>query len=238
MEVVRLSGYILDEKMQIANQYLIPAAKKQMGLEERTMQLPDDAIASLIRWYCREAGVRNLQKHVERICRKVALKVVQASQAAQAAEAQAAEAAEETGATGSAAPEGAAEGAAAAAAEPPVYVIGPDELVDYVGKPKFIDERIYATNPVGVVTGRTHSTHSSHSTVVRLQRRSPNAGSRGPRWAGRCCTWRLCRSGRPAALTRAQRPAGARERGAVAAAAAVVAAAGGPCCGRRASWVM
>jgi len=92
MEVVRLSGYILDEKMQIANQYLIPAAKKQMGLEEGTMQLPDDAIASLIRWYCREAGVRNLQKHVERICRKVALKVVQASQAA---EAQAAEAAEE-----------------------------------------------------------------------------------------------------------------------------------------------
>ena len=82
MEVVRLSGYILDEKMQIANQYLIPAAKKQMGLEERTMQLPDDAIASLIRWYCREAGVRNLQKHVEKICRKVALKVVRSTQPA------------------------------------------------------------------------------------------------------------------------------------------------------------
>ncbi|EOD08243.1 ATP-dependent protease La [Emiliania huxleyi CCMP1516] len=96
MEVVRLSGYILDEKMQIANQYLIPAAKKQMGLEEGTMQLPDDAIASLIRWYCREAGVRNLQKHVERICRKVALK-----------------------------------------------------LVDYVGKPKFIDERTLAWTSMG-----------------------------------------------------------------------------------------
>ena len=47
-----------------------------MGLKDEHLLLPDESLEELIRGYCREAGVRNLQKHIERICRKVALKVI------------------------------------------------------------------------------------------------------------------------------------------------------------------
>ena len=55
-----------------------------MGLKPSDLSLPEESIVSLIKWYCREAGVRNLQKHIERICRKVALKVVQTKQDSEA----------------------------------------------------------------------------------------------------------------------------------------------------------
>ena len=80
MELVRLSGYVLDEKVEITRRYLEPNARKDMGLLEEHLQIEDGAVENLIRWYCREAGVRNLQKQIEKICRKVALKVVQATQ--------------------------------------------------------------------------------------------------------------------------------------------------------------
>ena len=76
MEVIRLSGYILDEKMAIAEQYLAPQAREACGLEEEQVQLDSEALESLIKGYCREAGVRNLGQHIEKIFRKVALKVV------------------------------------------------------------------------------------------------------------------------------------------------------------------
>jgi Lon-like ATP-dependent protease len=77
---VRLSGYIVDEKVKIARRYLEPTAKASMGLSDEHVRLDDSALTALIQGYCREAGVRNLQKHVEKICRKVALKVVRATQ--------------------------------------------------------------------------------------------------------------------------------------------------------------
>jgi len=80
MEVVRLSGYIQNEKVQIARKYLEPTAREAMGLQEHHLRLEDSALESLIQGYCRESGVRNLQKHVEKICRKVALKVVRAGE--------------------------------------------------------------------------------------------------------------------------------------------------------------
>ena len=78
MEVVRLSGYIADEKVQIARTYLEKAAKEKSGLKDVTTNITDEAMAKLIGDYCREAGVRNLQKHLEKIYRKVALKVARA----------------------------------------------------------------------------------------------------------------------------------------------------------------
>jgi len=76
MEVVRLSGYVTEEKMAILKQYIYPTAREGVGLKPEQMELSDSAALKLIRWYCREAGVRNLQKHADKICRKVALKVV------------------------------------------------------------------------------------------------------------------------------------------------------------------
>lgn len=77
MEFVELSGYILHEKMQIAKQYLVKKAQESTGLINGEVQLEDSAIEHLIRWYCREAGVRHLEKKIEQIHRKCARKVVE-----------------------------------------------------------------------------------------------------------------------------------------------------------------
>lgn len=75
MEVLRLSGYILEEKMHIAEKYLIPKILQDCGLNSKQVQLTEKMLHTLIQNYCREAGVRNLQKHIERIFRKVALEI-------------------------------------------------------------------------------------------------------------------------------------------------------------------
>ncbi|XP_053684169.1 lon protease homolog, mitochondrial isoform X2 [Sabethes cyaneus] len=76
MEMIDMSGYVAEEKLAIAKQYLIPQAKKDCGLEDKHINITDDALNMLIRSYCRESGVRNLQKQIEKIIRKVTYKVV------------------------------------------------------------------------------------------------------------------------------------------------------------------
>eukprot|EP01119_Soliformovum_irregulare_P013014 TRINITY_DN342_c0_g1_i4.p1 TRINITY_DN342_c0_g1~~TRINITY_DN342_c0_g1_i4.p1 ORF type:complete len:524 (-),score=179.60 TRINITY_DN342_c0_g1_i4:19-1590(-) len=76
MEVIKVAGYITDEKIHIANDYLIPTARDESGLKKAQVKIDQSAVKHLIQDYCREAGVRNLQKHVEKIFRKVAYKVV------------------------------------------------------------------------------------------------------------------------------------------------------------------
>ncbi|XP_058461594.1 lon protease homolog, mitochondrial isoform X2 [Malaya genurostris] len=76
MEMIEMSGYVAEEKVAIAKQYLIPQAKKDCGLEDKHINITDDALNLLIRSYCRESGVRNLQKHIEKIVRKVTFKIV------------------------------------------------------------------------------------------------------------------------------------------------------------------
>lgn len=77
MEVIQLSGYIAEEKAAIADKYLAPAAKTAAGLEDVNVNLTPEAIDSLIKNYCRESGVRNLKKHIDKVFRKAAFKVVQ-----------------------------------------------------------------------------------------------------------------------------------------------------------------
>lgn len=124
MEVVRLSGYDLEEKINIAQNYLVPTAVKEAGLvatEDNDVAnteppaFTDDSLRALIRGHAREAGVRSLQKLIEKIARKVALKRV-------------------NGET--------------------VDVIDEQSLTGYVGKPKFVSDRLYPTAPPpGVVMG-------------------------------------------------------------------------------------
>ncbi len=77
MEVIRLSGYVSDEKMAIAQKYLAPQAKELAGLKDADVLLSDEAIEELIKSYCRESGVRNLKKQIEKVYRKSALKIVE-----------------------------------------------------------------------------------------------------------------------------------------------------------------
>ena len=72
MEVIPFSGYIKDEKMQIARRFLVPKQLRENGLTPKLLSLDDSALRLLIREYTREAGVRNLEREIASICRKVA----------------------------------------------------------------------------------------------------------------------------------------------------------------------
>lgn len=126
MEVLRLSGYVTDEKVEIANKYLIPRTKKESGLQPNEVTFSKEAIRSLINGYAREAGVRTLENQIKKIMHKIALKTVREQQAA----------------------------AAKGTPVPTVkYKLTPKDLNEYLGKPKFFTDRFYEKTPVGVCTG-------------------------------------------------------------------------------------
>ncbi|GFR58094.1 LON protease homolog, mitochondrial [Elysia marginata] len=76
MEMIDVSGYVAEEKLNIAKQYLVPQSITASGVEADKMSISDEAMNTLIKQYCRESGVRNLQKQIEKIFRKAALKIV------------------------------------------------------------------------------------------------------------------------------------------------------------------
>lgn len=71
MEVIRLSGYTEDEKLSIAQRYLLPKQMKMNGVKNDELQVAEPAIRDIIRYYTREAGVRSLEREISKICRKV-----------------------------------------------------------------------------------------------------------------------------------------------------------------------
>lgn len=76
MEILRLSGYITEEKIEIAKRYLLPRNRKAMGLPSEKVVFTDDAIKAIIHGYAREAGVRSLEGNIKKVLRKVALEIV------------------------------------------------------------------------------------------------------------------------------------------------------------------
>ncbi|KAK3292320.1 Lon protease C-terminal proteolytic domain-containing protein [Chaetomium fimeti] len=167
MEVIRLSGYVSDEKMAIAERYLAPQAQELAGLKKVDVQLAKAAIEELIKSYCREAGVRNLKKQIEKVYRKSALKIVQdlGEEALPEAEALTDEgkAAREASEKEGKAQEADKEGTENKTTEKPrlplkvpesVHVtIDKENLKDYVGPPVFTSDRLYDVTPPGVTMG-------------------------------------------------------------------------------------
>lgn len=133
MEIINLSGYVAEEKLQIANRYLIPQARAAAGISEAQVTIESDALQALIKQYCRESGVRNLKKHIEKIFRKAAFKLVQAQE-----------------------PSSEKDGASSSSSESSKTItVTCLNLKDFVGNPIFTSERLYDEEklPVGVVTG-------------------------------------------------------------------------------------
>ncbi|KAI2619956.1 ATP-dependent protease La [Hypoxylon sp. NC1633] len=168
MEVIRLSGYVADEKRAIADRYLGPAAKELAGLKEADVALTDDAIDELIKSYCRESGVRNLKKQIEKVYRKSALKIVQElgedvlpESAALTDDGKAAmeESEKEKENRDPTSPE-ASEKETTEKPRVPLKVpdsvhveINKENLKDYVGPPIFTSDRLYDVTPPGVAMG-------------------------------------------------------------------------------------
>ena len=71
MEVIRLAGYTEDEKINIALRYLVPKQIKNNGLQAHEIEISEAAVRDMIRYYSREAGVRNLERDISKVCRKV-----------------------------------------------------------------------------------------------------------------------------------------------------------------------
>ncbi|KAB8349881.1 hypothetical protein FH972_023894 [Carpinus fangiana] len=167
MEMIELSGYVADEKMAIADRYLAPTAKELAGLKDADVNLDKDAILELINKYCRESGVRNLKKQIEKVFRKSALKIVQdvgedvlsedkaltqegkeASEAAKKDETDVKETPENIEAETTETPR------VAMKIPDSVHVtINKDNLKDYVGPPVFTADRLYDVTPPGVAMG-------------------------------------------------------------------------------------
>lgn len=75
MEIIRLSGYTEDEKINIATQYLVPKQMKRNGVKEGELVVEESAVRDIIRYYTREAGVRSLDREIAKICRKVVMQI-------------------------------------------------------------------------------------------------------------------------------------------------------------------
>ncbi|KAI9704740.1 MAG: ATP-dependent Lon protease pim1 [Candelina mexicana] len=167
MEMIELSGYVSDEKMAIANRYLAPAAKDISGLKNVDVKLQNDAIEELIKSYCRESGVRNLKKQIEKVYRKSALKIIQdlgedvlSEEKALTDEGKAAKAEAEKDQTD--VKETSANIGNETTETPRVSLNVPDNvhvnitkdnLKDYVGPPVFTSDRLYDVTPPGVAMG-------------------------------------------------------------------------------------
>ncbi|KAG8126776.1 hypothetical protein E2320_021866 [Naja naja] len=80
MEMINISGYVAQEKLAIAERYLVPQARVLCGLDESKASITQDVLSVLIKQYCRESGVRNLQKQIEKVLRKSAYKIVSGEQ--------------------------------------------------------------------------------------------------------------------------------------------------------------
>lgn len=167
MELIELSGYVANEKKAIADRYLAPQAKELSGLKDVDVTLDESAIDELINKYCRESGVRNLKKQIEKVYRKSALKIIQdlGEDALPESEALTEEgkAAIEESKKDDTDVKDTPENIENETTEKPrvalkvpdsVHVhITKDNLKDYVGPPVFTADRLYETTPPGVAMG-------------------------------------------------------------------------------------
>ncbi|KAI4108694.1 MAG: hypothetical protein L6R37_000858 [Teloschistes peruensis] len=170
MEMIELSGYVADEKMAIAERYLAPAAKELSGLKDVNVNLEKEAIEELIKSYCRESGVRNLKKQIEKVYRKSALNIIR--DVGEAEDSPLAESSALTEEGKKAAEESSKDSTdvkttpqniekettphprhALTVPEDVNVTINRSNLKDYVGPPVFTSDRLYTTTPPGVAMG-------------------------------------------------------------------------------------
>ena len=167
MEMIELSGYVADEKMAIAERYLAPAAKELSGLKDVDVLLEKDAITELINKYCRESGVRNLKKQIEKVYRKAALKIIRdlgedvlpedktlTQEGKKALEEAEKDKSDPIETSVNVENERAEKPRIALKVPDNVHIrINSENLKDYVGPPIFTSDRLYDTTPAGVAMG-------------------------------------------------------------------------------------
>eukprot|EP00004_Rigifila_ramosa_P002613 TRINITY_DN12712_c0_g1_i1.p1 TRINITY_DN12712_c0_g1~~TRINITY_DN12712_c0_g1_i1.p1 ORF type:complete len:954 (-),score=226.35 TRINITY_DN12712_c0_g1_i1:22-2883(-) len=175
MEVIRVAGYISEEKLEIASKYLIPASLKEHGLSPNKCAITPKALLRLINEYCRESGVRNLQKHIEKLHRKAAMALVMEQEAAKRGKNRS-ETADFL------------ENASQSSKKLREVVVGGKVMIngtnldEFLGKPTFPGEVSFKVLPPGVVTGLAWNslggTHLFIETVGQPEAHSEKQGMR------------------------------------------------------------
>jgi ATP-dependent Lon protease len=136
MEVIRIPGYTEDEKLNIAMRYLVPKQLKANGLKGEELEIAEDAIRDIVRYYTRESGVRNLEREVAKICRKVVKEIALAGPQPAAP-----------------AKKAVAKKGAAARKDKARIAVGSKNLDKYLGVRRFDFGRAEEQNEIGLVTG-------------------------------------------------------------------------------------
>ena len=131
MDILRLSGYVKEEKLHIAKRYLIPRNREMMSLQINQVHFTANALNDMIEGYAREAGVRSLEKHIQRILRKVAYKIIHYEERVQSSR---------------------KKSISIEKLSLPIEIT-PKNLSDYLGPPLFTSDRIYPRTPPGVCIG-------------------------------------------------------------------------------------
>jgi ATP-dependent Lon protease len=142
MEVIRLSGYTEAEKLEIAKRFLVPKQKKACGLDGENVRFEDEGLLSLIQNFTREAGVRNLEREIGNVCRKVSRLMVNAQ-----SEAEAKTAAGENGA------ESGAKDAPVVHEPLPQVVVNGAKVTEFLGPDRFRDLDMSRKAEIGVTVG-------------------------------------------------------------------------------------
>ena len=124
MEMIQIPGYTLNEKLKIAEGFLVPKQRESHGLKESQIEFQDEGLRALIEGYTREAGVRNLEREVAKICRKVARQIVQGKK------------------------KGSGKKKTKAG-----FKVDPDGVTDLLGKVKFRPRKKRQESEIGVATG-------------------------------------------------------------------------------------
>ncbi len=140
MEVIRIPGYTEDEKLAIAERYLVPKQLKANGLAPEELAIAASALRDIVRYYTRESGVRGLEREIAKICRKVVKELILAG--TRAAKGKGKGKAEPRAGT-----------AAGKAAKPRRIRVDARNLDDYLGVRRFDYGRVEAEDEIGVVTG-------------------------------------------------------------------------------------
>lgn len=139
MDILRLSGYVLEEKLQIAKRYLIPKQRKASGLTSKEIMFTDSGLRELINSYAREAGVRTLENSIKKILRKVAVEFVRNKEA---------------------------HPKASKVHPRKKEVVSSSSLHKFLGKPIFTSEKYYEHPPVGVSVGLAWTSHGGATLYV------------------------------------------------------------------------
>lgn len=146
MEIIQLEGYIEQEKFHIAKNYLVPKQLENHGLKDYKVTVKDETIRDIIRYYTREAGVRNLERQVANVCRKVAKDIVMGETVEKFK-------AETTNKKTAAAKKGAKAKTTSTAGKNAGYVVTPQKLVELLGPHKYKFGMIESENEIGLTNG-------------------------------------------------------------------------------------